>query len=78
MLSFKVSDGTFLIEEHPTVKSIYYVHFIEGNKIDYGIAFIGNYTACVIYCKQRQIEYLEREIEILKSQDEPCYYLEHE
>lgn len=77
MLSYDVSDGTFLIVGHPSVKDIYYVHFIENDNKYYGVSFIGNLNACVIYCKQMQIQCLEREISMLK-QDEPCVYLEEE
>ena len=78
MLSFKVSDGTFYIEPCPSLTEFFYVHFFEYSKIDYGMAFIGKLNACIIYCKERQIEYLEREIEMLKSLEEPIVYTEEE
>lgn len=78
MLSFEVLDGTFWIEVNPSAKRSYYVHFIEDNGTDYGVAFIGSFTACLIYCKQRQIEYLECEIEKLKNQEESILYTEEE
>lgn len=78
MLSFKVSDGTYRIERYHGAKDIFYVHFIEYDNIEYSISFIGNLNACVIYCKQRQIEYLENEIERLKSQEDSIVYTEEE
>lgn len=78
MLSYQVSDGKFCISRHPSVKDFFYVHFIEYNGRDYGTAFVGNLNACTIYCKERQIEYLEAEIEQIKSQKVSLFYIDQE
>lgn len=78
MLEFKVADGSFFIKRHPFIEGVFYIHFVENGERDNGIQFIGKLTACIIYCQERQIEYIEREIETLKSLVDPIVYTEEE